>query len=203
MHPPTLMTKTILNLSAIAALVLALFTPAYAQTPPAAQAGTHSTGTTLRPNWDASLGYQSLSEPDQTFPFGLNLAGARNFGAMGIAAEAGWSMDKDDDVTSNVLNFGAGPRWMARTQSRAWPFAQVMAGVVHSRSSLDVGGVDISSNSTKFMLQPGAGVVFLAGDGWGFVGQADYRRVFLDEVEDGESGRNDLRVFFGLHVVLD
>ena len=53
------------------------------------------------------------------------------------------------------------------------------------------------------MLQPGAGAVVVAGDGWGIVGQLDYRRVFLDEDEDGESGENDFRVFVGLRVVLD
>ena len=53
------------------------------------------------------------------------------------------------------------------------------------------------------MVQPGAGVVFLAGDGWGIVAQVDYRRVFLKEAEDGDTGENDFRTFFGIRVILD
>ena len=84
-----------------------------------------------------------------------------------------------------------------------WPFAQVFAGFVHSRVSTEFAGIDVSDSTTRFMLQPGAGAVFLAGDGWGIVGQVDYRRVFLDEDEDGESGENDFRVFVGVRVILD
>jgi hypothetical protein len=53
------------------------------------------------------------------------------------------------------------------------------------------------------MLQPGAGVFINAGDGWGVVGAVDYRRVFLDEDEDGESRENEFRVFIGVRVQLD
>ena len=56
---------------------------------------------------------------------------------------------------------------------------------------------------TKFMLQPGAGAVVVAGDGWGIVGQVDYRRVFLDKDKDGESGENEFRVFVGIRFILD
>jgi hypothetical protein len=62
---------------------------------------------------------------------------------------------------------------------------------------------DVTDSATKFMLQPGAGVVMVAGDGWGIVGQVDYRRIFLDEDEDGESGQNQFRVFVGIRLILD
>jgi hypothetical protein len=32
---------------------------------------------------------------------------------------------------------------------------------------------------------------------------ADYRRVFLDEEEDGESGENQFRFFAGIRLLLD
>jgi hypothetical protein len=195
------MSKLALSLSVITAVCLGVVTPTYAQTQP--RADSHATGTILMPTWETSAGYQLLHVPDQTFPFGLNVDGARNFGPWGIAAEAGWSFDKSDDVTYNVFNFGAGPRWTARSKASIWPFAQVLAGLVYSRASTDVVGLNLSDSTTRFMLQPGAGAVFLAGDGWGIVGQVDYRRVFLDEDKDGESGQNDFRVFVGVRFILD
>ena len=157
----------------------------------------------MNPAWEASIGYQFLHAPDQSFPFGVNLDGAANFGAGGLAAEVGWSLDKDDGSTSHLFNLGAGPRWSGRSDASIWPFAQVLAGIAHARVSFDTGDGDTTSSATKFMLQPGAGVVFVAGDGWGVVAQADYRRIFLDEDEDGESGQNDFRVFVGIRVILD
>jgi hypothetical protein len=175
-----------------------------AVTPVFAQAGAaHPTGTGLNPTWEATLGYQTLHVPDQTFPFGLNVDGARNFGALALAAEAGWSYDKSDDISFNVLNLGAGPRWSGRSTASIWPYAQVLAGLVHVRASEDITGLDLDDSITKFMLQPGAGALFLAGDGWGISGQVDYRRVFLDEAEDGDSGENDFRVFVGVRFILD
>jgi hypothetical protein len=53
------------------------------------------------------------------------------------------------------------------------------------------------------MLQPGVGVGIAAGDGWGIFGQVDYRRVFLKESEDGSSGENEFRVYFGVRFLLD
>jgi hypothetical protein len=149
------------------------------------------------------LGYQVLHVPDQTFPFGLNVDGAANFGAAGLVAELGWALDTGDDVTSHVFNIGAGPRWSGRSQAKVWPFAQVLAGIVHVRSSIDSAAGDTSDSSTHFMLQPGGGAVFVGGDGWGIITQVDYRRVFLDEDEDGESGQNDFRVFIGMRFILD
>ena len=189
--------------STVAALVLTLgfATSVAAQTPATAKPPVHETGTALTPTYELSLGYQMVRTPDVTFPLGLSVDGARNFGPLGIAAEIGWVRHSDDDfdATTNLWHFAAGPRWSGRNASRIWPFAQVLAGAGHYRFGDD----DFSDSTTKFILQPGAGVVIIGGDGWGIVGQADYRRVFLDEDEDGESGENDLRVFFGVRVILD
>ena len=197
------MSKLVPSLSIIAALATVLVTPTYAQTASQAGAGVHSTGTNLAPTWDTSLGYQLLHVPEQTFPFGLNVDGARNFGPWSIAAEAGWAFDTSDDASYHVFNVGAGPRWTHRSAASIWPFAQVLAGFVYAQSSTDVSGLHSSDSRTSFMLQPGAGAVVVAGDGWGIVGQVDYRRVFLDKDKDGESGANDFRVFVGIRVILD
>ncbi len=196
------MSKLIASLSIITALMAVQVTPAYAQTGAQAGAGAHPTGTTLAPLWDTSAGYQLLHLPDQTFPFGLNVDGARNFGPWSIAAELGWAYDKSDDVSYHVFNMGAGPRWTHRSTAKIWPFAQVLGGFVHARASTDLSGGD-SDSQTKFMLQPGAGAVVVAGDGWGILGQVDYRRVFLDKDKDGESGENEFRVFVGIRFILD
>jgi hypothetical protein len=115
-------------------LIAVLVTPSYAQPSAQAGAGAHPTGTTLTPLWDTSAGYQLLHLPDQTFPFGLNVDGARNFGPWAIAAELGWAYDKSDDVSYHVFNGGAGPRWTHRSTAKIWPFAQP-GGFVHTRAS--------------------------------------------------------------------
>jgi hypothetical protein len=171
---------------------------------PAAQA---QTGT--YPTFEATGGYQLLHVPDQTFPFGLNLDGAWNVsGSLGFVGEIGWAIgsDSDDagvDLTFHAWNIGVGPRWNARPSGKMWPFVQVLGGLLHARTSGDVAGVDVSASDTRPMIQPGAGINFNAGDGWGIVGQVDYRRVFLNEDETGESGENEFRVFVGLRLLLD
>jgi hypothetical protein len=138
-----------------------------------------------------------LHVPDQTFPFGLNLDGAINRSKpFGIAGEVGWATDTIADTRLHVWNVGAGPRINGRPMGgRIWPFGQVLVGLVHVRG----GG----ASDNHFHVQPGGGVNFIAGDGWGIVAQGDYRRVFLDEEEFGESGQNQGRFFVGLRLMLD
>ena len=142
-------------------------------------------------------GYQLLHAPDQTFPFGLNLDGAMNGSkALGVAGEVGWATDTVADTRIHVWNVGAGPRINGRPMGgKVWPFGQVLVGLVHVRG----GG----SSDNHFHVQPGDGVSFNAGDGWAVVAQGDYRRVFLDEDEFGESGQNQGRFFVGLRLLLD
>ena len=177
---------------------------AEAQTPAAAPA--------LDPNeavrFEVTGGYQILRVPDQTFPFGLNIDAAWNrTPALGLVGEIGFAMHSEDeggaDVDVTAWNVGVGPRWNYRGTPRAWPFAQVLVGALHARTSAEILGQDFSDSATKFMVQPGAGVNVNVGDGWGVVGAVDYRRVFLDEDEDGESGENEFRVFFGVRLLLD
>jgi opacity protein-like surface antigen len=160
------------------------------------------------PTFEISGGYQLLHVPDQTFPFGLNVDGAWNpTGSLGLVGEIGFALDSEDednvDVDTTVWNLGVGPRWNFRSTSRVLPFAQVLVGAAHARGSTEIAGQEFSDSATRFMLQPGVGVYYNAGDGWGVVGSVDYRRVFLDEDEDGESGENEFRVFLGIRLLLD
>jgi hypothetical protein len=127
---------------------------------------------------------------------------------FGLVAEGGWSFDSRDvtilgeetlDQKTNLFHLAGGVRWTGRNNPRIWPYGQVLAGVLWNRFSQD----DFSDTSAHFMLQPGVGVTFVSGDGWGIFTQVDYRRVFLDEEEFLASGRNDVRVFLGARMILD
>ena len=179
-----------------AGFVLSTVISAYAQAKPA-QPGPYPPPAPPYPRFEVTGGYQMLHVPDQTFPFGLNLDGAWNGSkALGLVGEVGWATDTVADTRVHVWNIGAGPRFNGRPMGgKVWPFAQVLVGVAHARG----GG----SSDSRFQVQPGGGVNFIAGDGWGVVVQGDYRRVFLDEEEFGESGQNQGRLFVGIRVLLD
>lgn len=164
--------------------------------------------TSAAPKWEVTGGYQLLHVPEQTFPFGLNLDGAWNLSPnFGLVAEGGWAMKSEDedgvDADLHAWTIGVGPRWNMRNSPRLWPYGQVLVGALHARSSATVLGEEFDSSATRFMVQPGVGVNWVAGDGWGIVGAVDYRRVVLDEDEDGESGENQVRVFLGIRMILD
>ena len=178
--------------------------PVVQEPPPSKTGGSLTTpGTTVAPTWELSAGYQTLHVPDNTYPFGLNVDGAKNFRSMSIVAELGWLYDNDDtiDTTLNAINFGGGPRWTSRSNAKVWPFVQVIAGGVYQHARFDA--LDASDSSTNFMLQPGGGAVFVVGDGLGIVGQVDYRRLFTSADANGDSGQNQFRVFVGLRMILD
>ena len=197
------MKKCVLTLAAAAAVLFGTTSPASAQS------------TTKMPTFELSAGYQwlkSTGDVDQSFPFGLAVDGVRNFGALGIVAEGGWSMDSDDeapnDLMFNFFHVGGGIRYTARKHPRLWPYAQVIVGAAIDHTSGDIGGIDVGdilteTTNTHFMVQPGGGVNWVAGDGWGIFGAVDYRRVFLDEETDGSSGLNQVRVFVGVRMILD
>jgi hypothetical protein len=190
--------------AAVAAFVLGLASEGAAQAPFTAKLppkGLQEPTTTRAPAYDLTFGYQILRTPDETFPFGLNVDGARNFGAFGLVGEIGLALHSDEGVDTQLWHFAAGPRWTGRNSGTVWPFAQVLGGLGHYRFSVD--DIDFSDSSNRFVLQPGAGVMVIGGDGWGIVGQVDYRRVFLDEEEDGDSGQNDFRVLIGVRLILD
>src|SRR5688500_10096731 len=70
-------------------LVLGFASVGFSQTQPTAT-------TTEIPTYELSAGYQFLHLPDQNFPFGLAIDGARHYGPLGLVAEVGWSRRSDD-----------------------------------------------------------------------------------------------------------
>jgi hypothetical protein len=159
------------------------------------------------PTFELSAGYQYTHVPEESIPLGFAVDAARNWGATGLVAEGGWAHDSesafDIDASLTLWHLGAGPRWTSRANPRVTPFVQVLGGWMHARSSIEVAGDDISGSSNHFMVQPGVGVSMEAGDGWSVVTSVDYRRVFIDDEGDGESGENQYRVFVGLRMLLD
>jgi hypothetical protein len=167
------------------------------------------TTTASTPTYELSGGYQFTHVPDQNFAFGVNVDGTRHFtNKLGMTAELGWSHDSDEafgiDFSTNLINLGVGPRWTGFGSGKTWPYAQVLVGAAIVRNSLDDGTSDASDSDTSFMIQPGVGATFVAGDGWGLFGQVDYRRTFFDEPDDVENSvNNQFRVYVGVRMILD
>jgi hypothetical protein len=177
--------------------------PARAAAPPAQAPAAIGT-----PTYELSGGYQLLHVRDSMFPFGLNVDGARHYGALGLVAEIGFAIDSEEEsgteVSSNAWNFGVGGRWTGFNSGRVWPFAQVLIGAEVLHANVEFGGVEDSDTDTSFMFQPGVGVNFVIADGLGIVGQVDYRRTFFDEPDDVEdSVNNQFRIFIGARMILD
>jgi opacity protein-like surface antigen len=159
----------------------------------------------LGPAYELSAGYQFTHVPDENLPLGFAVDAARNWGTLGLLAEGGWARHSDEafgiETSLNLWHVGVGPRLSSRRNPRVTPYAQVIAGIVHARTSLDILGVDTTISETDFMVQPGGGVSVMAGDGWAVFGSVDYRRVFLNE--NNVDDENDVRFLIGLRMVLD
>jgi hypothetical protein len=174
----------------------------------ASNASAQASLTTSSPSYELSAGYQFLRLPDQNFPFGLAVDGAMHRGSLGLIAEGGWALHSDEeagaDFTTNMWHIGAGTRWTGFGTRRAWPYAQALVGAAIAHNSVEGAGLDVSDTDTSFLVQPGVGVTFVAGDGWGLFGQVDYRRTFFDEPDEVEdSVNNQYRVFVGARMILD
>jgi hypothetical protein len=153
--------------------------------------------------FDVSGGYQTTRAADQIFAAGWSADVSSNLNDVwGIVAEiSGTDRDEADadfgaDVTLSIHSFGGGLRWSKRG-SRIVPFLQTLAGATRMSAQAKVQGTEIGESVVKFMLQPGGGIEVKLSETLRLVGQADYRRVFLDD-GDGESGQNQLRVFLGV-----
>ena len=120
-----------------------------------------ATAQTMRtPSVDASIGYQILHLPDETFPVGWNadVSGALN-DMWRIVGEFGMSVDDQNEpgVSGNLKYYhaGVGPRIVARARS-VQPFAQLLGGFAHTRANLVLANSGpFSDNDWAFMLQPG------------------------------------------------
>ena len=86
--------------------------------------------------------------------------------------------------------------------SRIIPFLQVLVGAARASARTAILGREVGDSSTNLMLQPGGGVNLRMNETFGLVGQVDYRRVFLDDEVDRESGENQFRALVGVRVGL-
>lgn len=173
-------------LTAVAA-VLVFTVPALAQTPVV----------------EVSGGYQAPYDNSiaEWFPAGWSLDIAANVNsAWGLLAQVSRASRSEGelDLDLDVYTFGGGVRWSHRSTSRLVPFAQLVAGGSRLGSRADLAGHELTVSQMKWIVQPGGGVNVLVLKGWGVVGEADYRRIFLDKEEDGRSGLNQLAFFTGI-----
>jgi hypothetical protein len=160
------------------------------------------------PTYEMTGGYQLLHLRDTTFPFGLNVDGARHYGSFGLVAEIGFALHSEEEagieLSSSAWNFGAGGRWTGFNSGRIWPFAQVLVGLGILHTNVEFAGLEENETETSFMMQPGVGVNVVIADGLGLVGQVDYRRTFYDEPDDVEDSiNNQFRIFIGARMILD
>ena len=144
------------------------------------------------PTVDLSLGYQTLHIPGQNYPLGIGVgvSGALNE-VLRIVGEAGVSIDQQTALSLNgtltLYHYGVGPRFTAKA-GRVLPYAQVLAGGVHTRADLTtVIGAPFSASDNAFMLQPGAGVIVPITRTFAFAGEVNYRRVFFKQGGDNET----------------
>jgi hypothetical protein len=192
------MRSWLLPLAVTFAVSAGLTSPALAQTPPQ----------TTVPAFEASVGYQLLyvTGTGTTFPFGLAVDVAGNFGASAFVAEGGWSNRSEgvepDEVRFNFWHAGAGYRWSSRRHPRVQPYAQALMGAAFHQVSGEVAGADQRDTTAHFMVQPGGGVNVVVGNSLGIFGAVDYRRVFLAEDTEGDSGLNEVRLFVGFRLRL-
>jgi hypothetical protein len=80
------------------------------------------------------------------------------------------------------------------------PYGQFLLGFAVNR--FDAGTANVSRSDTVFMFQPGGGVHLPVGSRWGLFGQIDLRRSFLDEEENLDSRRSDVRLWVGLRFAI-
>jgi len=197
------MTKRIPSFMVTSALVLA----------GASNASAQASLTTSTPSWELSAGYQFFHLPEMDFPLGFGLDGAMHFGKFGLVAEGGWARHAEEEdeggltdfeFTTNMWHLAAGPRFTGFSKRPLWPYGQVLVGVAIAHSRLELNSDDETETESAFMVQPGFGVTFVAGDGWGIFAQADYRRTFFEEADDADpSINNGFRVFIGARMILD
>jgi hypothetical protein len=153
--------------------------------------------------FEVSGGYQATHTGDHTVAFGWSADVSGNLDdSWGIVVEISGTRrteadaDLGVDVTLSLHSSGAGLRW-SRRGARIVPFLQTLAGATKISAHAEVRSTEIGDSVITFMLQPGGGVAVRLNERLGLVGQADYRRVFLDN-SDGESDEDQLRVFLGV-----
>ena len=165
-----------------AALVLALATPASAQT-------TDNSGFLL------GLGVSFLHVDESTstgftVDFRKNVYNATSFD-VGVVGDIAMHRESlDDDVfdvegSATALSFLGGVRITASQMGRIAPFGQVLVGAVRQSVGGDICDLfedfDESCSSTDGAMSFGGGVDIGLNERWNFRGQIDFIKLFVDE----------------------
>ena len=171
--------------------------------------GLAETAAAQRSRVDITGGYQFTGQGVQTLPLGWSAGiGTTLSGPWSIVGEVSgaYRVEEDEDlgvdVRLSIHVLGAGARWSRRAAARFTPFLQVLGGAARAAANARLLDTDVGDTSTTFMLQPGGGVYLRMSETLGLIGQADYRRVFLDQEQDGESATDQFRLFIGVRVGL-
>ena len=122
-------------------------------------------------------GYQFLDissgGSSQSVPLGFTAGVAVPLSSpWNVVGDLGWSR-KSLTVCFTATTFAGGLRYAPTTMSSFMPYVQAVAGVAMDKTSVNSFG---SATANNFMVQPGVGGTFAAGNLKGFV-EVDYRRV--------------------------
>lgn len=170
----------------LACLMLGMAMPAFAQD--------------TRPAVEISGGYSFLRDQDieENLHGWLASVSGNVTRWLGIVGEVGGNYKTvtlfDTDFDFSVHSFMAGARFSARGPGNVTPFGQVLVGA--ARGSISV--LDESESSTEFAVQGGGGVDFWVRPRLAIRVGGDYRRIVVNEDDDG--GLNEFRFYAGLVV---
>ena len=153
------------------ALVAAALLAAFASMPASAQDASRG---------DVFAGYSMLASDGEAMHGWQAALGWGLSGPVGLLFDVSGHMGTDADGTDlTLLSAMAGPR-AAFGSGRLRPFVHAMAGVVRSRASVSVFGVDISESSADWGGAAGGGLDVSFRDRWAVRLAADYRAVRVE-----------------------
>lgn len=157
------------------------------------------------PKFELGAGYQTSHIPENWNPVGFNVdVSMAAMDKWSVVGEVGLTRDSESaegiaDATLSDTNFGGGVRYNSRMAPISGYF-QVVAGGLRRKVDVHIIGIGENQSETKFMLQPSVGFIFNLMKNTGFKVDLGYRRVFLDEAIDGDSGENQFRVMAGINI---
>jgi hypothetical protein len=157
------------------------------------------------PKFELGAGYQTSHIPENWNPVGFNVdVSVTAMEKWSVVGEVGLTRDSESaegiaDATLTDTNFGAGLRYNSRMSPISGYF-QLVGGALRRKVDVNVIGIGANDAATKFMLQPSVGFTFDMMKNTGFRVDLGYRRVFLDEATDGDSGENQFRLVAGINI---
>lgn len=108
------------------------------------------------------------------------------------------------DTKVHIYNILGGPQYKFRNNSRVTPFVRILAGIAHTRATLELASLNTGdkASSTDFALAIGGGLDVRVNDRIDVrVFQADYNPIFLsagNELGFGNARADNVRFSFGV-----